>query len=194
MTRIATVVCTLSLLIAGLAGAQETPHPAPTNQPPAAPTPPKQDPALLQELNRDIWLPFTEAYAALDADKYLGLHSKDFIRGEGDRKLMLDLEGYSTEVRRFFANMQRRGDKPDIQFRFLERFASAQFASERGIYQFTMAQTEGEPRKYYGKFHVFSRKEGGTWKILVDYDSNENGTIDEASYQAGRAVDDLGQD
>mgnify|MGYP001432966121 CR=1 FL=1 len=34
------------------------------------------------------------------------------------------------------------------------------------------------------------RFEKGRWKILFDYDSNENGTIDKADFDAGFAMDD----
>lgn len=151
---------------------------------------PKTEP-MLREINRDIWLPFADAYATGNAEKYLKLHSRDFIRGEGDRKRVLNLTQYSEGVRRSFQQWKERGGKVDIQFRFLERMASDQAASERGIYQLSFTPTEGEARKFYGKFHVFSRKEEGVWKILVDYDSEEGGTIDEKSFQAAFALDDF---
>lgn len=37
---------------------------------------------------------------------------------------------------------------------------------------------------------VLVRKEQGRWKIAVDYDSSEGGTIDEASFRAAHAMDD----
>jgi hypothetical protein len=35
------------------------------------------------------------------------------------------------------------------------------------------------------------RKINGKWKIVVDYDSNENNTIDEKIYQAAFGIDDF---
>ncbi|WP_280818679.1 hypothetical protein [Tamlana crocina] len=37
------------------------------------------------------------------------------------------------------------------------------------------------------------RKEQGEWKLLVDYDSSENQTIDENSFNAAFAIDDFGK-
>lgn len=146
---------------------------------------------LLQELNRDIWIPFSEAYASHDAEKYLRLHSRDLIRGEGDRKRVLNLAQYSENIRRFFKENKDGGGKIEIQFRFLERIVGDQSASERGIYRLTGTPLKGPARTFYGKFHVFSRKENGVWKILIDYDSNEGKTIDEKAFQAGAALDDF---
>ncbi len=38
----------------------------------------------LHELNNDIWLPFSHAYANRDVERYLGLHAPDFtwVRAE----------------------------------------------------------------------------------------------------------------
>lgn len=46
-------------------------------------------------------------------------------------------------------------------------------------------------KTYYGKFHVILIKEQDSWKILMDYDSNENKTIGEADYQAAFAIDEF---
>ncbi|HLP24106.1 MAG TPA: hypothetical protein VK477_00410, partial [Acidobacteriota bacterium] len=64
-------------------------------------------------------------------------------------------------------------------------------ASERGIYQFTLTQPDGKTEKFYGQFHTFSRKIDGRWQFVVDYDSNEGGTVDAAKYEAAAAVDDF---
>jgi ketosteroid isomerase-like protein len=149
---------------------------------------------LLKQLNRDIWTPFTEAYAAVDAEKYLKLHSAELIRGEGDRGQVLSLAQYSEGVRRSFERWKKDGAKVGIQFRFLERIVSEESASERGIYQLSVTRPGQEARSFYGKFHVFSRKENGVWKILIDYDSSEKDTIDEKAFQAGTAVDDYGKE
>jgi ketosteroid isomerase-like protein len=148
---------------------------------------------LLKQVNRDIWIPFAEAYAAVDAEKYLKLHSAELIRGEGDRGRVLNLTQYSEGVRRSFEGWKKSGAKVGIQFRFLERIVSEESASERGIYQLSAARPGQEARSFYGKFHVFSRKENGVWKILIDYDSNEKDTIDEKAFQGGAAVDDFGK-
>lgn len=156
---------------------------------PVKPTPAKSLP-FLQELNRDIWIPFAEAYRAGDADKYLGLHTADFIRAEGDGQRTNDLSGYSTGVRAGFQRGKEQSGQTMIEFSFFERFSNGSTASERGIYKYTYSPPTGKPGIGFGQFHVFSRKENGRWKIAVDYDSNEDGTVGEAEFRAGRRMEE----
>ncbi len=152
--------------------------------------PPAESLPFLKEINRDIWIPFSEAYAAGDADKYLALHMTDFIRANGDEQRTNDLAGYSTGTRAGFQRGKDQGGKTTIEFSFFERFSNGATASERGIYRYSYAPPTGKPRTGYGQFHVISRKENGRWKILVDYDSNEDGTVGEAEFRAGKRMED----
>lgn len=145
----------------------------------------------LAEINRDIWIPFSEAYAAGDADKYLSLHSPQFVRASKNGDHTTDLHGYSKSVLRSFSRNSINGSKANIEFRFTERFASDISASERGVYKYTFIPPSGTPTSGYGKFHVVSRKENGVWKIFMDYDSDENGTINADDYEAAYAVHDI---
>ena len=154
------------------------------------PAPKSTSPETLKELDRDIWLPFIKAYGEGNPDGYIALHSKSFIRPMGDRKQIDTYEEWNQTTRGMFKSAAERGTKASIQFRFLERFANAESASERGIYEFASINAKGEARKFHGKFHVISRKEDGKWKILVDYDSTEGRTINEESFKAAHARDD----
>jgi ketosteroid isomerase-like protein len=174
----------LALLFTGLTFALSV-----TAQTPPAPA--KQDPALLAELNAQIWIPFHEAYRDGEAEKYIALHRPEFIRGEGTRKVVRTLDEYATGVRRSFEIWKERGLTIDLQFRFLERIVKGAQASERGIYRFTLTPPDGKTQTFYGQFHTFSRKVDGRWQFVVDYDSNEGGTIGAANYEAAAAVDDF---
>ena len=155
------------------------------------PAPARQDAALLAELNRDIWIPFHEAYRDGEPEKYIALHRPEFIRGEGSRKVVRTLDEYSAGVRRSFEIWKQRGLKIDLQFRFSERIAKGGQASERGIYRFALTTPEGRTDVFYGQFHTFSRKADGRWQFVVDYDSDEGGTIGETQYRAAAAIDDF---
>jgi ketosteroid isomerase-like protein len=48
---------------------------------------------------------------------------------------------------------------------------------------------DGISQHFYGQFHVFHRKIDGVWKIAVDYDSDEDGTVDETDFEAGLPMD-----
>jgi ketosteroid isomerase-like protein len=142
--------------------------------------------ARLREINRDIWQPFSEAYAANDAEKYIALHAPNFIRGNGGMWAgVKNLEEYAASVRKNFAQNIAQNQKVGIDFTFFERVAGAETASERGIYRYNSMGKDGVPKFFYGQFHVFHRKINGKWKILVDYDSDENGTINAEKFNAG---------
>jgi ketosteroid isomerase-like protein len=139
--------------------------------------------ARVREIDKDIWTPFSEAYSANDAGKYLALHTPDLIRATGGQwSDVKDLGGYKTDVHQNFTEPDR---KIEIAFTFFERVAGESLASERGIYRYTAIAADGAQQHYYGKFHVFLRKIDGVWKIAVDYDSDEDGSIGEADFAAG---------
>jgi hypothetical protein len=145
----------------------------------------------LKEINRDIWLPFIEAYGNANVTLYKSLHSTDFIRATGSEKTLPSYDMYFKNTGNWFDNTKKEGTKLEIAFRFSERFANGIVASERGIYQLKSFDKTGKIFwTGYGKFHVFMRKINYAWKIVVDYDSNEKNTIDEKSYLAAFALDD----
>jgi len=69
-----------------------------------------------------------------------------------------------------------------MEIRFIERINYKMNASEKGIFKFTVTEPDGVKRKYFGKFHVLLINENGIWKISMDYDSTEDGTINELSF------------
>lgn len=140
----------------------------------------------LKEINRDIWTPFSEAYAANDVDKYISLHLPDFVRANGgDDPRVRDIDAYRASIERGFKWNMENNRGVEISFTFFERTTSEKAASERGIYRYTSTQANGDIQNFYGKFHVIHRKVDGKWKIAVDYDSNEDGTIGEEDFKAG---------
>lgn len=146
----------------------------------------------LKEINRDIWLPFIEAYGSLNTEKYKSLQTEDFIRAEGNGKRLPTHKDYFNNVGMWFSDVKKENQKLSINFRFIERFANDKTASERGIYELISFDATGKEQwKDYGKFHVFMRKINNVWKIVVDYDSNENKTIDEKTYLGAFSMDDF---
>ncbi|WP_299550261.1 nuclear transport factor 2 family protein [Seonamhaeicola sp.] len=142
----------------------------------------------LQDINTQIWNNFTKAFETLDYELFSDLHCEDLVRVGGDNKTVRDKASYMAGYEKRWKGKQIM---QTIAFRFLERIAKGGKASERGIYKLTRNPNTGNEKNYYGKFHVILVKENGTWKILVDYDSSENKTIDETSFQAAFAMDDF---
>jgi hypothetical protein len=88
---------------------------------------------LLRELNRDIWEPFRAAYARMDADAYLALHSADLLRVEADEKWLGSLDDYAARVRPAFTRLAATSTLMDIDFRFTERIAAGNYAAAQAV-------------------------------------------------------------
>jgi ketosteroid isomerase-like protein len=110
------------------------------------------------------------------------------VRSPRDGKIIWNWDEYK--------NSQSKGDQEDLKakrkrtltLRFTERIAGNDLAVEVGIYKTSYLLPDGKTMDYYGRFHVVLRKENGTWKILVDTDSTENGTIAEKDFLAAKSM------
>jgi ketosteroid isomerase-like protein len=140
----------------------------------------------LSAIDRDVWHPFISAYAAGTAEKYEALHTEDFVRAMPDN-IFGKAESLVSSQRHFNYN-RVNGRTCTIAFSFFERTVSETLASERGIYRYTSINNDGSKTDHYGKFHVIHRLVAGRWMIAMDYDSDEDGTIGKADFEAGIAL------
>lgn len=145
----------------------------------------------LAKINSQVWSKFYAAFQDLDYKLMEEIHSKEAIRVEANQQNILNFEMYIKQYQERFAQARENNRKSKIALRFIERLVNDQFASERGIFRYTANPGQDSEAHYYGKFHVIHRKENGVWKILVDYDSNENGTIGEKDFDAAKEIDDI---
>lgn len=157
----------------------------------SSPRPARQDPALLAELNRDIWTPFAEAFADGQPEKFLALQAPDYIRILGNDRVIRPLAEYAAGVKRSFLEWNANEVRVHIGFRFTERIVSGRHASERGIYELVQSNEDGDLDRIYGRFHVISRKIDGRWRMVVDYDSDLGLPADLNTYRAATAPDDF---
>ena len=109
------------------------------------------------------------------------IHSKKLIRISGGKKIV-DYETYINNYKTRFKNAKNDNTTAGISLRFFERINNDSIASERGIYKFINNKDEHNEQISYGQFHVIFVKENGEWKILMDYDSNNEGNIGEKDY------------
>lgn len=149
------------------------------------------DTDLLRQLNNDIWHPFRLAYANLDAPAFLELHAPELIRAGGQTKEVSGFADYSDQIEKWFAELAGRGSSVTISFRFVERIASNDLASERGIFQIVSKRSDGDERTFYGRFHTYARRTDGRWRICVDYDTDERSTTLEEEFLAAIEVNDV---
>ena len=142
----------------------------------------------LSSLNNELWTPFAATYAAGDADGFLTLYSPDLIRAGGPTRQVIGFDEYATQTREWFRDLSARGSSVAIEFRFTERLAGAELASERGIYRIVGTNADGDHRVFYGGFQTFARRTDGRWRFVADYDRND---ADEDAFTAAYAANDV---
>lgn len=140
----------------------------------------------LKEINQQVWHVFTKAFETSDVELFKSIHSKDLIRVNGDNDIVKNLNEY---LQGYEQNWKNPAINNTISFRFIERINNEHVASERGIYKFTVNPGSYSENSYYGKFHVILRKEDNIWKLMVDYDSSENNTIDQEAYNKANPME-----
>lgn len=144
---------------------------------------------LQKEINDQVWKPFIEGFTNGNTDQFLDVHSKDLVRSSRDAKTIESWDEYYTGTQRGNERRKISGRKSQIELRFTERIATPASAIDVGIYKTTSISPDGKQQSFYGRFHVVLRKESGTWKILVDMDSSEGGTISEKEFAAAKPME-----
>ena len=145
-----------------------------------------QDYKDLNDINTQVWESFTKAFETYDYSLFASIHSQDLVRVSGDGKSIKLFSEYIEGYKNRWVN--KKGNQI-ISFRFLERIVTDNYASERGIYKLTVNLNTYEEKSYYGQFHVLLKHENKRWKLIMDYDSSEMNTINEASYKSAFAID-----
>lgn len=143
----------------------------------------------LKNINK-IWNKFYQAFETRDYKPMAEIHSKDLVRISGGSRI-IDYDTYINNYKMQFSAAKDNNVTSHISLRFFERINNDSTASERGIYKLIRNKNKPNEATYYGQFHVIMKKENGIWKITLDYDSNENNTIDETSYLKAYAIDDF---
>lgn len=129
-----------------------------------------------------VWEKFEEAFITNDAALFNSLHAQNILRIPADSKTLISGKEYFDNQIQSFKWVTENGYKTGMELRFIERINYENHASERGIFRFVVTEPDSTQRIYFGKFHVILERESDIWKISMDYDSSENGTIDEKSF------------
>lgn len=138
-----------------------------------------------------IWVKFCQAFDSSDYESFNSIHSTEVMRISSDANRIMLSEDYMNANKEYFNNFKNNNIKCEISLRFFERMNNDSFASERGIYKFIFNKGTEKEQIYYGKFHALLVKENGVWRILMDYDSNENNSITGEDYNNAYAMDDF---
>lgn len=145
----------------------------------------------LEEINRDVWIPFLAGVAQNDDSLYVHVHSRDYIRVQAEGRLILSYATYVDDTRAMMRQYAESGIGLSMQVRFEERIVNGQFASERGISKVVFAAEDGTARVYYGRFHTISRKEDGVWRILADYSPPASERVGEEEFTRAHEMEDV---
>ncbi|MBQ0734094.1 YybH family protein [Aquimarina celericrescens] len=140
-----------------------------------------QSELIHQKINQDMYGNFSEAFATLDYDLFASIHSQEMIRVSGNGGEIKDWKTYLEGYKKRWSDPSQKSAL--IDFRLLERITSDSLVSDRGIYRVTYPNNSGKTKYSYGKFHVLLRLEDNYWKIIMDYDSDENKSIDKESFE-----------
>lgn len=144
------------------------------------------------QIETDVWRPLLAASNAFDADRFLAVQSSDLVRVALDARQVYGLAQYEREIRDGFARARSRGITRSSDARFLNRIVSADHAYETGYFRSEVRMPNGEVTVRYSRFYMVLRKESGSWKILVDQDTREGGSITEEAFRAATPLRDSG--
>lgn len=132
---------------------------------------------LLAEIDRDIWITFLNGVNTNNPDMYNSVHSKDFYWVmEGIKTRIMNFQEYVEDAAKVMKERETRGIKTILDVRFTERNINNEFASERCVVKFVSVEPHKNPVESYGYAQVFSRKENGVWKKVVQYVLTEAAT------------------
>ncbi len=133
----------------------------------------------LNDLNKQLWLPFIEGVNTAKADLYVGVHAKDFYWvSAGSNGRIMDLPEYADDSVMVMKQRKEQGTRSEMEVRFLERNVDGDFASERCIVKFTMHERGKEPQVSYGVSQYFSRKENGVWRMWMQFKPADKGSAE----------------
>jgi ketosteroid isomerase-like protein len=145
------------------------------------------------DINEQVWKPFTQAIMTQDVNRFIALHSSDLVRAVINNQKLMGWNEYRMEMEKSWPGWKEsiRKNKSTYTFelRFTERISNGNVAYEVGYFRNQLITATGETQESFGRFHVVLRKEAGAWKILVDSDSNEGGTITAEMFMTAKSLE-----
>lgn len=142
-----------------------------------------------KEINEQVWKPFIAAFNDLDPDAFMALHSHDLVRALRDDGRVMGYDEYAKVTASGNHNVKINKFQKKLELRFSERWVNHDLAYEVGIYKSQTIKPSGNNIISYGKFQVVLRQEKGVWKIIMDSDSSEGGTINDKDFLFARPIE-----
>ena len=146
----------------------------------------------LNDLNRQMWLPFIHGINTDDAKLYVGIHSEDFQWvAPGSNGRLMNLQQYAEDSIAVMKRRKAEGARSEVEVRFIERNVNSSFAAEKCVMKFTLHREGQLPATSYGVAHYFSRKEDGRWRMFLQYGSTEKAS--EATFALATPIERIDQ-
>jgi ketosteroid isomerase-like protein len=123
------------------------------------------------EINDQVWKIQLQAMNTNHPEKFMSVMSDDVVQVSYSRQTIRNKTQFLNQVNTTYKKMAERKISRTMEFRFLNRIANDSNAFEDGFFKYGLVNDKGEKQVYYGYFQVILRKENGSWKVLVDYDS-----------------------
>jgi hypothetical protein len=137
---------------------------------------------LLKDINRDVWLPFLEGVNTDKDELYIAVHANTFywVKG-GSQTRIMNFKEYEDDSRMVMGKRRKQGILTKIDVRFVERVINAEFAAETCVFKYTSEEKNKQPQIAYNMAKIFSHKENGVWKMVIQSVHNE--AVTEETYQ-----------
>lgn len=123
----------------------------------------------IEDIKKEVWVPFMEAYDQSDPEKLKSIHTKDIIRVIMEQGEIKTGESYLENFADFVAT-----NRVGIAFAILSTSVhqNGELAYQNGYYRFSSKGENDDDLvvRGYGEFNVGLRKENGSWKIWLDSD------------------------
>ncbi|NQZ43662.1 MAG: hypothetical protein HRT65_05075 [Flavobacteriaceae bacterium] len=132
------------------------------------------EPSLLAEIESDVWIPFMEAYADLDAAKLKSIHTEDIFRVTLDNNTVRTGIPYLERFGGFLESTKANEGGLGIAFALVSTAVNEtkDLVYQTGYYEFSSKNAE-EPQplvRGFGFFTVGIRKTEMGWKLFHDVD------------------------
>lgn len=145
---------------------------------------------ILSAIQKDVWIPFMEAYQQSDSKKLKSIHAQDIIRVTKDNNRIETGASYLERFGGFVESVQKRGRKMEIAFALLSTAINGEetLAYQTGYYRFSSKTADDEDFviRGYGKFDVCLKRINGQWKLWLDADTGAN--ISDADFNAHEVI------
>ncbi|MEM8927939.1 MAG: nuclear transport factor 2 family protein [Bacteroidota bacterium] len=143
---------------------------------------------ILESIKHDVWIPFMEAYAQLDAKKLKSIHDSDIFRVTMDQNTVKTGQTYLDDFGGFLDKVNANGGGLGIAFAISTTAidSSGNRAYQTGYYEFS-SRNHDDPDlmvRGYGHFSVALRKTEGLWKLFLDADRRVDINLEEFESQA----------